>query len=153
MGFGRNPDRTILVEVGNVKAFSDIAGRHVVRLTNAEGRRKDLADRLITAGCAVTLDGDQWRRAGNFDTARVARNQRPGVRAIDAPRPAPLAVRWVDLNYPRDSGLQAALERDGYVVRWSNDSRLARRLDIEGWSLVIGESDGGGVIFKVRDDP
>ena len=50
IGFGRNPDRTILVEVGRVKAFSDIAGRHVVQLTNAEARRRDLADRLTTAG-------------------------------------------------------------------------------------------------------
>lgn len=154
MGFGRNPDRTILVEVGNVKAFSDIAGRHVVRLSNDESRRRDLADRLTTAGCAVNFGGDAWRRAGNFAVARAARVE-PAVPYISGTsRPGPLSVKWVDLNYPHDSGLQAILETDGYVVRWSSDSRLARRLDIEGWSLVTQEvEEGRSVVFKVRDRP
>ena len=63
------------------------------------------------------------------------------------------AVKWVDLNYPHDSGLQASLEAEGYVVRWSSDSRLARRLDIEGWSLATQEADGQRVVLKLRDHP
>jgi len=35
MAFGRYPERTILVEIGDVKKFSDVAGRHAVRLTKA----------------------------------------------------------------------------------------------------------------------
>jgi predicted nucleotide-binding protein len=53
MAFGRNPDRTLLVQVGQVKAFSDVAGRHVVRLTNAPESRQDIAERLRTDGCTV----------------------------------------------------------------------------------------------------
>lgn len=151
MGFGRNPDRTILVEVGNVKAFSDIAGRHVVRLRNEESRRRDLADRLITAGCAVRLEGEDWKRVGDFAVTRVAQGQ--SATPHTAPTSGAVAVKWVDLNYPRDSGLQASLETEGYIIRWSTDNRLARRLDIEGWSLVTQEVDSQSVVLKVRDRP
>lgn len=67
MALGRNPDRTILVEVGRVRPFSDIAGRHILRLDNSPARRKELADRLATAGCAVDLTGNHWLSAGNLD--------------------------------------------------------------------------------------
>ncbi len=150
MGFGRNPDRTLLVQVGSVKNFSDIAGRHVVRLTNEEGRRRDLAERLITAGCTVSLEDERWKRTGDFAVARVAQG-RPTPQAPVAA--AASSVKWVDLSYPHDSRLQAALEADGYIVRWSTDSRLARRLDIEGWSLVTEEAHGQRVVLKVRDRP
>lgn len=151
MGFGRNPDRTILVEVGRVKAFSDIAGRHVVRLANEEGRRRDLAERLITAGCTVSLEGEGWKRIGDFAVTRVAQGRPAAPHAALAP--AAVAVKWVDLNYPHDSGLQALLEAEGYIIRWSTDGRLARRLDIEGWSLVTEEVGGQSVVLKVRDRP
>ncbi len=46
MAFGVNPERTILVEFGEIKAFSDVAGRHVVRLSNNPEKRNDIAQRL-----------------------------------------------------------------------------------------------------------
>lgn len=151
MGFGRNPDRTILVEIGNVKAFSDIAGRHVVRLTNEESRRRDLADRLVTAGCTVSLESEEWKGIGDFAVTRVAQGRPAAPDAALAP--GAVAVKWVDLKYPHDSGLQASLEAGGYIIRWSTDSRLAQRLDIEGWSLVTQEVGGQSVVFKMRDRP
>ena len=36
MAFGTHTDRTVLVKVGRVKPFSDIAGRHVIRLDNTQ---------------------------------------------------------------------------------------------------------------------
>lgn len=51
MAMGRSPDRTVLVEVGQVRSFSDVAGRHAVRLSNDAGGRQALANRLRTA-CA-----------------------------------------------------------------------------------------------------
>ena len=67
MAMGRDPDRTILVEVGSLRPFSDIGGRHTVRFDGSSPKRHDLAKRLRTAGCAVKLDGTDWHSAGDFD--------------------------------------------------------------------------------------
>ncbi len=66
MALGRDPRRTVLVEVGDVRPFSDIAGRHAVRLTNDVARRQELALRLQTAGCDVDLNGTDWHTTGDF---------------------------------------------------------------------------------------
>ena len=66
MAFGYCPDRTILVEVGGLRPFSDVAGRHVVRLDNSSATRQALAQRLKTVGCTVDLSGTDWHNAGTF---------------------------------------------------------------------------------------
>lgn len=66
MAFGRHPDRTILVELGPLRPFTDVGGRHTVRLDNSPGKRNDLATRLATAGCDVVTTGESWYRAGDF---------------------------------------------------------------------------------------
>lgn len=67
MAMGRNPDRTVIVELGTLRPFSDIAGRHTVRLSNASVARQELAERLRTAGCPVDLSGRDWHTEGDFD--------------------------------------------------------------------------------------
>jgi predicted nucleotide-binding protein len=66
MAMGRFPDRTIIVELGNLRPFSDIVGRHTIRLNNTTELRQDLAQRLKSAGCAVNLTGTDWHTAGDF---------------------------------------------------------------------------------------
>lgn len=66
MALGRNSKRTVLVEIGDVRPFSDVAGRHAIRLTNAVSGRQALANRLKTAGCAVDLTGTDWHTTGDF---------------------------------------------------------------------------------------
>lgn len=66
MALGRDPDRTVLVEIGQLRPFSDIAGRYTVRLDNSVAKRQDLAMRLETAGCPVNLNGTDWHEAGEF---------------------------------------------------------------------------------------
>lgn len=83
MAFGRNPNRTLLIEVGRVKAFSDIAGRHVVKLTNDPEKRKDVAERLRTAGCAVSTIGNDWLKTGNFAVIRETKNESIGYAPAD----------------------------------------------------------------------
>lgn len=66
MAMGRDENRTVIVELGQVKTFSDIHGRHVVRLDNTVRKRQDLATRLHTAGCATRLTGTDWHDAGDL---------------------------------------------------------------------------------------
>ena len=69
MAMGRDPNRTILVELGDLRPFSDIAGRHTIRVDDTSQRRQELAQRLQAAGCAVNLDGTDWHAAGDFEAA------------------------------------------------------------------------------------
>lgn len=77
--FGSHPDATILVQVGEVRPFSDTAGVHVVHLADTPECRRDLANRLESAGCAVSLDGTDWLSAGDF-SVRSARSWKQGSR-------------------------------------------------------------------------
>ncbi|RKH43177.1 hypothetical protein D7X12_14005 [Corallococcus sicarius] len=69
MAMGRNPQRTIFVELGQLRGFSDIAGRHAVRLTDNPKHRQELAQRLLDAGCTVNMKGTDWHDSGDFDNA------------------------------------------------------------------------------------
>jgi len=66
MALARDEHRTIIVELGQVKSFSDIHGRHVVRLDNSVAKRQELANRLKTAGCAVKTEGTDWHEEGDL---------------------------------------------------------------------------------------
>lgn len=66
MALGRDAKRTVLVEVGEVRPFSDVAGRHAIRLSNSSASRQALATRLKTAGCDVDLTGTDWHTTGDF---------------------------------------------------------------------------------------
>jgi predicted nucleotide-binding protein len=68
MAIGRNQDRTILVELGKLRPFSDIGGRHVIRLNGSTERRQELAERLEIAGCEVNLRGTDWHTTGDFNS-------------------------------------------------------------------------------------
>ncbi|MFZ5856090.1 MAG: TIR domain-containing protein [Chloroflexota bacterium] len=77
LALGRFPNRTIIVEVGDLRPFSDIAGRHTIRLTNSTKARQDLAQRLSSAGCSVDLSGTDWHQIGNFETVLVEKSIKP----------------------------------------------------------------------------
>ena len=66
MAMGRDPERTVLVEIGVLRPFSDIAGRHVLRFDGSTPRRQELAERLKAAGCEVDTSGTDWHNVGEF---------------------------------------------------------------------------------------
>jgi predicted nucleotide-binding protein len=67
LALGRHPEKTLLVQVGSVRGFSDIAGKHLVRLSNDMGKRVDVANRLGKIGCKIDQTGTDWITAGNFE--------------------------------------------------------------------------------------
>lgn len=66
LALGAHPEKTVIVQVGKVRPFSDIAGKHLVRLSEDRGRN-DLANRLKRLGCPVEMTGDDWMKAGYFE--------------------------------------------------------------------------------------
>ncbi len=145
MALARYPERTILVEVGRLRPFSDVAGRHTIRLSNSTASRQDLAQRLRTAGCPVNLDGRDWHKVGDFGGSKEAA---PNTREEQAPG---LNESWVDASYPNDSGLLRQMSEDGFEIRWEFDSRLRRRTELEDWEIVEHPDDRS--TLRLRDRP
>ena len=61
-----HPDRTLLIQIGPLRPFSDAGGRHVIRFQDTPDCRRLIARRLETAGCRVDLSGTDWLTAGAF---------------------------------------------------------------------------------------
>jgi predicted nucleotide-binding protein len=66
MAMGRDPQRTVLVELGTMRRFSDLMGRHALRIDNDPKKRHELALRLKSAGCDIDITGQDWYTSGNF---------------------------------------------------------------------------------------
>jgi predicted nucleotide-binding protein len=66
MAFASHPDKTVLIQIGEIRPFSDIAGRHVVKMDNSFQKRHEAAIKLRTAGCVVDLEGIDWQAAGDL---------------------------------------------------------------------------------------
>jgi predicted nucleotide-binding protein len=73
MALARHPRKTLIIQVGKVRGFSDIAGRHVVRLNDTKEKRNDLINRLEKIGCNVDRRGTDWMSTGSFIAARDRR--------------------------------------------------------------------------------
>lgn len=110
LAFGRHPDRTVLVEIGEVRPFSDVGGRHVVRLTNSVASRQALATRLQTAGCAVNLTGTHWHDRGDFTAPAPAGDGLALGRRVPAARtqrpPVDFDIKYVNKGGNRLDKLQ-----------------------------------------------
>lgn len=110
MALGRNPDRTILVELGTVRPFSDVAGRHAIRLSNEPAARQALAGRLETAGCPVDMKGIDWQTTGDFTAPPAPGNGLPLGRRVPSTGRARLAVefeaKYIDRGGNRPGKLQ-----------------------------------------------
>jgi hypothetical protein len=78
------PDRTVLVTLGaDVTLPSDVAGVHIVRLSNHGDSRGYFRNKLIGMGCDVDQRPTAWldpARSGDFETCI---KQLPGVSPRD----------------------------------------------------------------------
>ncbi len=66
MAFGRFPRSTVVVQIGKVRPFSDVLGRHVIQLDNSPETRTEFANRLVSIGCAASMSGTDWLSEGDF---------------------------------------------------------------------------------------
>lgn len=92
LAFGRNPDRTILIEVGNIRSFSDIYGRHVIKLDNSVAKRQEFLVRLEVADCMLDRSGIDWQSVGDFtpkDSSGTKDNNENKPRLLDLSRDIP----------------------------------------------------------------
>ena len=67
--FGKFPKRTIVVQFGQIRSFSDISGRYIPRFTGTAEDRRALINSLKMAECEVDDSGTRWLKAGNFKKA------------------------------------------------------------------------------------
>ena len=66
MAMGRYPERTVLIQIGEHRPFSDMAGTHITHMDNTPEKRQELATKLANAGCKVNTSGTRWFNAGDF---------------------------------------------------------------------------------------
>ena len=157
MAMGRYENRTILVELGTLRPFSDIAGRHVIRLDSTTQRRQDLAKRLEAAGCPVNLNGTDWHTAGDFEAAldlTVQMSSESETVVVDqsanaeTPQLSEESTRLlIEAATGNGSVLNVSRRGENPRTRAARDhavSELAKR-------GFIKDSDGMGKVFKVTD--
>jgi predicted nucleotide-binding protein len=61
LALGAHPDKTLLVQVGDTRGISDIAGMHLINLSDDPSSRKELAQRLATKlKFKVDMTGTSW---------------------------------------------------------------------------------------------
>lgn len=94
--------RTVIVELGELRPFSDVAGRNTIRMNDSVEKRQALASRLDTAGCSVDLSGN-WREAGHFAAALEVGPGDGDEAATVSPRQAHFALQAENV----ESGLKA----------------------------------------------
>jgi predicted nucleotide-binding protein len=85
MAFGKDPNSTVLVQLGETRPFSDVGGRHVLHLSNSPVSRQEFVTKLANAGCNVDTSGTDWLSAGDFQSrpltptsTRARRKRRTG---------------------------------------------------------------------------
>jgi predicted nucleotide-binding protein len=61
LALGAHADKTLLVQVGDIREISDIAGKHILHLSDHPASRKELAQRLATKlKFKVDTSGTSW---------------------------------------------------------------------------------------------
>lgn len=68
LALGAHSKKTLLVQVGDTRDISDIAGKHLIHLSNDPAARKELVQRLQSKlKFKVDTTGTDWLKIGNFD--------------------------------------------------------------------------------------
>ena len=129
MAFATHPNQTVMVELGQLRPFSDIAGRQVIRLDNRSQRRQELAHRLELAGCRVNLRGTDWHTAGDFEAAIVPTPPADDLQASIILEPAAHRLQAA-VEGSRDHGpIEIVTRSDEYNAKVALLEQRASRVD------------------------
>ena len=107
--------------------------------------------------CAKLVDNDAdrfpaevlhaWKVLAEHDALLAIGKTSPSVPEIPK-----IIDKWVDIAYPENAGISQRLRSQGYKLYWSRADEEARRIDLEGWSIVEEKGNGGQLVrFKIRD--
>jgi predicted nucleotide-binding protein len=107
LAFGRFPNHTILVSLGEVRGLSDLSGRQIVRLDDGQTALHDLVQRLRSANCDVDTSGTDW-----LDTGRFNRAPRPRGERSDSILAAPDSDHRVQVRYLQEDAQRWVRDRD-----------------------------------------
>jgi len=66
MAFALQPGRTVVIEIGQLRPVSDLAGLNVIRFNGSVESLNTIAGRLARAGCAVNTTGTDWLDVNRF---------------------------------------------------------------------------------------
>lgn len=66
MAMALHENRTVVVQIGGIRPFTDLGGLDVIRLDGSVTKLKNIAERLRQAGCRVNSRGDLWMDVDRF---------------------------------------------------------------------------------------
>ncbi|UGT53349.1 TIR domain-containing protein [Nocardia asteroides] len=154
MAMAVSPKRTVIVEFGQVKPFSDISGRHRLRLDNSTGKRQEFANRLRTAGCDVDLEGTDWHSAGDLTPPAVGLPRGKKFPKSTEPTEPVLDGRYIDRG-SRKFGAIEVINRGPGAVRDLNvdlSEASSARLRDEGF-LPVPHLPAGKSVVVLNYEP
>lgn len=149
LAMGRAPDRVVIVELGATKPFSDIAGRHTVRMDDSTQKRQELADKLTHAKCIVDRSGTDWHTAGDFAAAlAITAKEQPTT-------PAPVVMPLLQpVSAPPSSlGTNIELAEPNLTTASNFTCRLVKRgipFWRFGWQLSITNRSQGDTKYRIE---
>lgn len=151
MAFGLYPNRTILVEVGDLRPISDLVGRHTVRL-GTENAIKSFVNRLQAAGCAVNIDGVDWLKLSRFsDLTGLNRRAVARLEVLDQPpRLFPTNIWLNPWTVSTHEEIQSIVQREQQahpVISRTLQRDLSR--SVEHWSLY-SKKDGPNALLRLK---
>ena len=148
MALGRDPDHTLLVEVGSVRPFSDVGGRHALRLSNDATSRSSFVTRLRNTGLDVDAGGSDWLIVGDFTAAPPGGGLPLGRRVPSTPVQA-TPVRF-DVSFNRTPG-SSSFDKLRVINRGTETAFNVSvvlpddaSLELVDWTEPIAKIPGGG---------
>lgn len=126
MAYGRDHGKTVIVEIGVLRPFTDIAGLHTIRMNGSPATIKVFGESLQSAGCPVKWAGTDWMDTVDWKSVIAAL---PGINRFHPPEKDDSAetptLRLTAEIRPSTTGsvlgLSDAVEADISIVNHGND--------------------------------